>query len=136
MSVKNSSRFNLKEGTDWGISKFLENYQGDVINTMTRVCEEVAREATQRLKSVSPKETGKYKKGWTYKVDKGRIKVGATIYGKDPTYRLAHLLEYGHALKSGGRKIGDVKAIEHIRPVNDWANDEVVNRTIERLNSL
>lgn len=103
MAVKSSSRFNLKESTDWGISKFLENYQGDVMETMSLVCTEVAREAVQKLKATSPERTGKYKSGWTYKTEKGRVKVGAIVYGKSPTYRLAHLLEYGHALKAGGR---------------------------------
>ena len=136
MSTVNSSRFTLKEGTDWGMKKFLETYQGDVITQMTKVCEEVAREAVSKLKQTSPKMSGKYARAWAYKLDRGRIRVGATIYVKNNKYRLTHLLEFGHAMKVGGRNVGNVSAIEHIRPVNDWANDEVIDRTIERLNSL
>ena len=131
--VKSSSRFNTKEATDWGISKFLETYQGDIIEELTEVTEEVAKEAVKKLKKASPKgATGKYAKGWTYKVDKGRLSVGATIYGKNGTYQLAHLLEHGHAKVGGGR----VAPQEHIAPVEDWAVSEIIDRTIERLEGV
>lgn len=133
MAVVNSSRFNVKEDIEWAVKKFMEDYNGAVIEEVTEVIPEVAKEAVQKLKAQSPKgEKGKYAKGWTYKVDKGRLTVGATIYGKTGTYQLAHLLEYGHAKRNGGR----TAAIVHIKPVEEWAVDEIMDRTIERLESL
>ena len=133
MAVVNSSRFNVKEDIEWAMKKFLENYNGAVIEEVTTVIPEVAKEAVQKLKAQSPRgQKGKYAKGWTYKVDKGRLTVGATIYGKTGTYQLAHLLEYGHAKRNGGR----TAAIVHIKPVEEWAVDEIMDRTIERLESI
>lgn len=133
MAVVSSSRFNVKEDIEWAMKKFLENYNGAVIEEVTEVIPQVAKEAVKKLKAKSPKgETGKYSKGWTYKVNTGRLTTGATIYGKTGTYQLAHLLEYGHAKRGGGR----TAAIEHIKPVEEWAIDEIMNRTIERLESI
>ncbi len=133
MAIVNSSRINVKEDIEWAMKKFLENYNGAVIEEVTEVIPEVAKEAVQKLKAQSPRgQKGKYAKGWTYKVDKGRLTVGATIYGKTGTYQLAHLLEYGHAKRNGGR----TAAIVHIKPVEEWAVDEIMDRTIERLESI
>ena len=137
MAVVNSSRFNMSEAIDWAVKKQLEDWQGDVLTVTGEVVQEVAREAVKRLKKESPRSdtkghSGTYAKGWTYKVEKGRVRVGATVYGKPGTYQLAHLLEHGHAKRGGGRTNG----IEHIKPVEEWAVGEVVDRTIERLEGI
>lgn len=137
--VINSSKFNTKESIEWAVNKYLEEYQGDVIEVVTQTTKEVAREAVKKLKENSPKRKGpkggKYAKGWTYKLEKGRLSAGATIYGKSGTYQLAHLLEHGHALRGGGRS-GRVKEKVHIAPVEQWANDEIIDRTIRRLEGI
>lgn len=116
-----------------GIQQYLKDYNGAVIEEVTKVVPQVAKEAVKKLKAQSPRGAkGKYAKGWTYKKDIGRLTVGATIYGKPGTYQLAHLLEYGHAQRNGGR----TKAIVHIRPVEEWAIDEVINRTIEGIEGI
>lgn len=48
-------------------------------------------------------------------------------YVKAPQYRLAHLLEHGHAIKRGGRVIGQAKAKPHIN-----ANAEKAIAAFER----
>ena len=130
--VINSSRINSKESIDWAIKKYLEDYNADVIAEVTKVVPEVAKEAVTKLKQTSPKDTGKYAKGWTMQVDKGRMNVGVVIYGKTGTYQLAHLLEHEHAKRNGGRS----KPIEHIKPVEEWLNNEIIDRTIERLANI
>lgn len=91
---------------------------------------EVAKESVKKLKATSPKgRTGEYAKNWKKKDEKGRMKVIATVYGGNPTYKLAHLLEHGHAKRGGGRTAG----MEHIAPVESWAMDEVVNRFISKM---
>lgn len=137
MAVVNSSKFTLDEGVRWAINKYLENYQGDVIEECTKVTTEVARESVRKLKAASPKGPKGYAKGWTYKLDRGRMTHGATIYGKDGTYQIAHLLEHGHATRNGtNRKFPPTPAYPHIAKVEEWAVGEVVDRTIERLSSL
>ena len=132
MAVVNSSRFNLKEGIEAAMCKYLEDYSGEVIEVTEQIVVDIAKESVNRLKKESPKQdanTGhKYSKGWTYELDKGRLSRGATIYGKKGTYNLAHLLEFGHAIKSGGRTTGDAKARVHIKPVEEWAVNEFIYR--------
>ena len=133
MAVINSSRFNTKESIEWAVQQYLKDYNGAVIEEVTKEVPQVAKEAVKKLKAQSPRGAkGKYSKGWTYKKDVGRLSVGATIYGKTGTYQLAHLLEYGHAQRNGGR----TKPIVHIRPVEEWAVDEVINRTIEGIEGI
>lgn len=136
--VINSSKFNSKESLEWAVQKYMENYRTEVIEAVTEVVPEVAKEAVQKLKKASPRRPGggKYAKGWTYQVDKGRLSVGATIYGKSGTYQLAHLLEFGHARRGGGRDVPPSPPGGHIKPVEEWVNDEIVNRTIERLEAI
>lgn len=137
MGIVNSSRINLKEGVDWAVKKFIEQYNADVVEEMYNVVPEVARDTAKRLRQESPKGPKGYSKGWTSKIEKGRLRIGATIYGKHGTYQLAHLLEHGHATRNGtGRVFPSTPAKVHIAPVNEWANDELVDRVIERLNSI
>lgn len=125
--VSNSSRFNFADY----VEKMLIQYGVDVADAVDTSCREVAREAVKKLKENSPKGArGKYAKGWAAEFEKGRLRTSATVYGKSGTYQIAHLLERGHARRGGGR---DVDAIEHIKPVETWAMDEVVDRTIEKL---
>ena len=132
MATINSSSFNFAET----VRKFLDDYDNDVYAEVSEAIAEVAKETAQKLKKASRDMfgNGEYAKGWTYKVEKGRLKVGATVYGKKPTYALAHLLEFGHVTRNGtGRTFPRTPAHEHIAPINDWAQDEAVNRAVSKL---
>lgn len=126
--VINSNRFNFKDV----VGDYLNNtYYPQVVEAVTEVIPEVAKEAVKKLKSESPKgKTGEYAKKWTSKVETGRITVGATVYGNAPTYRLAHLLEYGH-VKRGGK--GRVGARPHIASVEEWATEEAYERIMYKI---
>lgn len=121
----NSSTMNFADV----VAKYLREYETEATEKLTETITEVAKESVKKLRSSSPKRTGKYAKGWTYKVEKGRMNNVATVYGNDPTYRMAHLLENGHAKRGGGR----TAPITHIEPVEQWAVDDVVNRYIEKM---
>lgn len=129
MAVVNSSKFNFTEIADWIRTQYIP----DLVEVTSEVIPEVAKDAAKKLKQESPKGTGKtkgkYARGWTSKGEKGRYKVMATVYGKHGTYQLAHLLEYGHANRNGGRTQG----IEHIAPVEEWAMNEAYERIMDRL---
>lgn len=130
--VVNSSKFNFKDV----VETMLTRYGADVFEEVTEAIDEVSKESVKRLKSESPKgATGEYRKGWARKIDKGRLSVGATVYGKTPaTYAVAHLLEHGHVSKNGtGRTFGRVAEIVHIAPIEEWAIDETYDRIVTKL---
>jgi len=101
------------------IAKGLAEYSQDVVEKVNVSSEKVGKEAVKQLKQTSPKKTGKYAKSWTMSTEKA---IGQPdlriIHVKAPHYRLAHLLEYGHAKVGGGR----VEGRPHIRP----AEEEVI----------
>lgn len=134
MAVTNSARFNLKEGVEGAIFKWLDDYNNEVLEAMEETITEVAKDSVKKLKAESPKgASGKYAKGWTYTLEKGRLRTGATIHGKKGTYNLAHLLEFGHAIVGGGRAGGKTRAITHIEPVEKWAIEEFQRKLIRKL---
>ena len=127
MAVVHSSKMNFAEVVQ---DMLLKQYYPNVVETTTEVIDEVSKEAVKKLKQGSPKGAkGKYAKGWTRKVETGRLTVGATVYGKHGTYQLAHLLEHGHAKRGGGR----TESLVHIAPVEQWAIDEAYERIMHRL---
>ena len=101
------------------IAKGLAEYSQDVVEKINVSSERVGKAAVKRLKQTSPKKTGKYAKSWAMKTEP---EVGQPhkriVHVKAPHYRLAHLLEYGHAKVGGGR----VEGIPHVRP----AEEEVI----------
>lgn len=123
--VVNSSTFDFYEV----VKKYLDDYGGECIDVMTEVIPKVAKDAAKKLKAESPKGPKGYAKGWTVTVETGRMRVGAKVHGKHGTYQLAHLLEHGHANRGGGRTAARV----HIKPVEEWAINEAVDRIIERM---
>jgi hypothetical protein len=118
---------------DKEIQDALKENASSVFDVFQEVSLEVTKEAVKKLKQTSPKRKANtehtYSKNWKYTQDKNRISAKSIIYGGKPTYRLAHLLEHGHAKRGGGR----VDGIEHIRPVEEWADIEVVERIRKRL---
>ena len=131
MAILNSSTFDFSDY----VGQMLQEYGYEAVEAMTESINEVAKESVKKLKSESPRgsggkrEHGKYAKGWTVKYERGRLTTSATIHGKSGTYQLAHLLEFGHAKRTGGRS----RSIVHIAPVEQWAINEVHERTVRKL---
>ena len=111
------------------VKDILQDYSVEVSKAAAEAVQEVAKEATKKLRQTSPKRKGRYAKGWTGKVEKTATTVDATVYGKTGTYQLAHLLENGHAKRGGGRVNGNT----HIKPVEEWAIKEVEKRIREKV---
>lgn len=99
------------------IAKGLEEYSEEVTQAIKKAVDDTAKEAADELKQKSPKRTGAYGKDWTSKkaYEDSRSK-RATVYNKK-RYRLTHLLEYGHALRGGGR----VDPRPHIKEIEEKA---------------
>lgn len=93
------------------LMNILQEYTSEVEEGLEKEAEKAAKEGAKTLKATSPKgKTGKYGKGWrAKKVD------GAWVIHNATRYQIAHLLEKGHAKRSGGRVPGRA----HIAPVED-----------------
>lgn len=118
------------------VREILDEYGQEAQNTLMDNVGDVAKEAAKRARSASRAAfgAGKYASGWRSQITTGRLRVEAVVYGGSPTSSLAHLLEHGHVTRNGtGRTFKDTPGHEHIAPVNDWAQEELIRRTVEGL---
>lgn len=131
--VVNSSTFNFAEIAGDMIEQCVFGRKG-YAEAAYEVIPQVAKEAAAKLRKTSPRRPkgGKYAKGWTHTVEKGRLRVAAKVHGKYGTYQLAHLLEHSHAKRGGGR----TNPIVHIEPVEQWAMNEAYDRIMDKLEGV
>ena len=85
------------------IRETLEEYAdlaaGDVKQAVSDAGEAVKKE----IRSNAPKDTGDYAKSWAVKKTRETsASLMLTVHSRN-RYQLAHLLEYGHAKRGGGR---------------------------------
>lgn len=104
------------------IARELQRYANVIEEDMEVAKEEVADNLVSELKQKSPKNTGRYSKGWRKKKDGNAIIVHNALKPQ-----LTHLLEKGHAKANGGR----VPAKVHIAPAEEHAINDFVER-VER----
>lgn len=114
----------------------LNRYSDDVASGLSDAVMMTAKETLKILKEKSPKRTKEYAKSW--KITKQRRSSGyygrvtaVTIHNKD-RYRLAHLLEYGHAKAGGGR----VEGIPHIKTAEQEAIRRLPEMVIRELEGI
>lgn len=102
----------------------LTKYSNEVASRINVSSESCAKKLRTTLKRTSPKKTGDYGKGWRVKqTHKGRT-LSVFVVHNATDYQLTHLLEYGHAVKGGTKR---VRAIEHIKPAEEQTINEFLN---------
>lgn len=94
------------------ITLAVREYTEDVSVAIAAEADRTSGEIVKELREKSPRRTGEYAKGWTRRKEGGEGDVQYTVHNKNKPW-LAHLLEHGHAKRSGGR----VEGKPHIRPV-------------------
>ena len=99
-------------GFSEAINEMLDECADESAAALKASITEACKDGRGYLKANSPKRTGDYAKGWSYEVDED---VPGSYTGHVYNKRkpgLTHLLEKGHAKRSGGRVAG----IPHIAP--------------------
>lgn len=107
------------------MQKIISDYYKKVEETAEDSFNNVGEAAAKMLRRSSPRKTGKYARGWSIQKSK-RLGEPVIVYNK--VYQLTHLLEHGHISPKTGMRVGQKV---HIKPVEEWANNEVMVR-IER----
>ena len=103
------------------IQKDLAAYSDEVAEGIRKEVKEVAKETVAALKTTSPRDTGEYARGWSYRVEfESREDIRVRVYNRTEP-QLTHLLEYGHAKTNGGR----VEGRPHIRPAEQEAEKKL-----------
>ena len=102
----------------------LSRYSAEVAEQIKADVKAVAKECVKQIKDNSPEDAGEYKKGWKQKVAyESAEDIRIRIYNaKKP--QLAHLLEFGHAKRTGGRVAGK----SHIYPAEQAAAAALENK--------
>lgn len=118
------------------INGILDEYAGELGTTLEEIETKVAKKTVANLRKMTPpeKRTGQYAKGWRYNLVSQPLKgyTSITVYNAD-SYQLTHLLEFGHAIKRGGRTFGEVRPIPHIEPAQRQAEAEVLKMLEEAI---
>ena len=114
------------------VAELLDEYEEGLDDAVNIEMHAVAKEAAEKLKATSPRKTGEYAQGWTVKNDFDNKTY--TVYNKAKP-SLTHLLENGHLEKNQFGVYGRTEAKKHIKPVEEWAIEETVERITKRLNN-
>ena len=106
------------------IESALADYGMYTADEVKKEVKAVASQTIQRLKSTSPKKTGKYASGWSETVAyENEEDIRVNIHNRKKPH-LTHLLENGHAKLDGGR----VEGIPHIGPAEEEARRELESK--------
>ena len=96
----------------------LQDYFQEVTDDLKEDIRSSANICLRQIKLESPRRFGTYQKSWRKRTAyESRTDIRIEVYSEDPSYRLTHLLEKGHANVNGGR----TPAHPHIGPASEQA---------------
>ncbi|CUX18980.1 HK97 gp10 family phage protein [Clostridium sp. C105KSO13] len=109
------------------IMKGLTDYSDLATEDMKKAVKKAGTAVRKEIETTAPKDTGVYAKSWSVKNTRETANaLEVTVYSKN-RYQLAHLLEFGHAKRGGGR----VAAKPHIAPAEE-SGVRLLEQEIER----
>lgn len=108
------------------IMEGLQEYADLATDDLKAAVKKAGNEAKKDIQANAPVKTGKYKGSWTVKTTKETSNAMEVVVHSKNRYQLAHLLEFGHAKRGGGR----TKAFPHIAPAEQRAA-ELLEREVE-----
>lgn len=109
------------------IMKGLTDYSDLATEDMKKAVRKAGTAVRKDIESNAPKDTGTYAKSWSVRNTRETANaLEVTVYSKN-RYQLAHLLEFGHAKRGGGRVTGKA----HIAPAEE-SGARLLEQEIER----
>lgn len=124
------------------VSGILQAYSEDVTKTQTAAFDEIANNAKEKVVEAARKQSTVADTGhdWHQYISAFQIvketdtKTGTTriVCVKGPQYRLTHLLENGHALRSGGR----TRKFPHFVDGQEYLDKEAEKVLINKLEAI
>ena len=108
------------------IMEGLQEYADLAAEDMKAAVRKAGNAAKKDIQANAPERTGAYKKSWSVKTVRENANAMEVVVYSRNRYQLAHLLEFGHALRQGGR----TRAFPHIAPAEERAA-EMLAREVE-----
>lgn len=105
----------------------MEEYARLAAEDMKKAVKKAGAEAKKDIQAGAPVKTGAYKKSWAVKTTKNTADAMEVVVHSRNRYQLAHLLEFGHALRKGGR----TRAFPHIAPAEERAA-QILEQEVEK----
>lgn len=94
------------------VMKGLTEYADLATEDLKKAVQDAGNSVKKQISATAPKDTGAYAKSWAVKkVQETSDSLTVVVHSKN-RYQLAHLLEFGHAKRGGGRVAGK----PHIAP--------------------
>lgn len=109
------------------IMESLEEYASLAAEDVKTAVKEAGKTTKDEIRKHAPEDTGAYAKSWTVKTVKETANTMQVVVHSKNRYQLAHLLEFGHAKRGGGR----VAAQPHIANAEEVAIEQL-EKDIER----
>ena len=109
------------------IMEGLAEYAQLAAEDMKKAVKKAGAEAKKDIQAGAPVKTGAYKKSWTAKTTKETANAMEIVVYSRNRYQLAHLLEFDHALRKGGR----TRAFPHIAPAEERAA-QILEQEVEK----
>ena len=105
----------------------LSEYAALATEDLKKAVKSAGRTVRKEIQTNAPSNTGEYAKSWSVKtVRETANTLELTVHSKN-RYQLAHLLEFGHAKRGGGRVSGKA----HIAPAEEIGINQL-ERAIEK----
>lgn len=99
----------------------LREYADLASDEMKSAVRKAGKTVKDEIAANAPRKTGAYAKSWSVKSMKETSEsLELVVYSKN-RYQLAHLLEFGHAKRGGGR----TRAFSHIAPAEETGEKEL-----------
>lgn len=103
------------------VMEAVREYADTATEEVKQAVTETGDTVRDEIRQNAPKDTGRYARSWTVKKTKETSQsLTVTVHSKDH-YQLAHLLEFGHAKRGGGR----VAAQPHIAQAEEHGIEQL-----------